>query len=370
MDLDRPGGFTVEEIKKKIAETHGIPPVSVSLFRDVRARWETEYLDLKEVVPYHLTDTEGLKIYWAFQGDSPSDWDNKRHEITPVIDHVLLSITEQLNNATFFLEKDFNWSDRLSKDEKKKEWLYINGLPAAVSQPALPIKVVVDEDRNGRYMTSRGELEEAYHKHNLSWRKTGDSIFESIRSLRTDKEQYHQNLKSLEENDSLLRHRIYEISGKLFPPFPDTALYTPLFNDQKKVETLFNDPTKIAGHPPDLIINSLIGSIEQNTIYYHQELGKYNLLKKEECQLIEKYLQIQTRMKLWIVRERIRLVAWELMYSKAYEDEDEILSDRDLRAIRETLPYPATAIPPKKRSFQCMDFCQCEAGCQYRLHHK
>jgi len=206
-------------------------------------------------------------------------------------------------------------------------------------------------------MTSRGELEEAYHKLNLSWRKTGDSIFESIRSLRTDKEQYHQNLKSLEENDGLLRHRIYEISGKLFPPFPDSALVTPLFR-----------PTKIE-NPPDLIINSLIGSIEQNTIYYHQELGKYNLLKKEECQLIEKYLQIQTRMKLWIVRERIRLVAWELMYSKAYEDEDEIY-ERDLKAIYETHPYPPTAIPPKKRSFQCMDFCQCEAGCQYRLHHK
>jgi len=358
-------GFNVQNIRNRIAQTHDIPACSVSLFRDIRARRETEYLDT-DTIPYTPSDPEGLRIYWAFQGDSPSDWRNKIQEITPVIDHVLLSITEQLNNTTFFLEKDFNWPDNMSNDHKRNHWLHINGLPEASSQPALPINVVVDEvHRNGRYETHPEELENAYHKLNLYWRSTADSIFESIRNIRTDKEQYRHNLDRLEENDSLLRKKIKDISGNIFPPFPDSALYTPLFQHSREVQTSENDPRKIAGTPPDLIINSLIGSIEQNTTYYHQELGKYNQLKKEECQLIEKYLQIKTRMKIWIVRERIRLVAWELVYGKAYEDVDEIIKPEDRRVIRETVPYPPTLIPSKKRSFQCIDFCQCQFGCQF-----
>jgi len=175
---------------------------------------------------------------------------------------------------------------------------------------------------------------------------------ETISKLRTDKEQYERNLAALENNDKILRDQIHIISGKLYPPFPDTGLYSSIFRDVHH------------NNPPDLIIQALVGSIQQNTIYYHQELGKYNQLKKEECHLIEKYLQIQTRMKLWVIRERIRLVAWELMYSHAYDDEDVLVPWRE---ILETHPYPPTAIPPKKRTFQCIDFCQCEAGCSLLL---
>jgi len=210
------------------------------------------------------------------------------------------------------------------------------------------------KEKNAKYLTSKEELEKSYHELNLSWKKTRDYILERISKLRTDKEQYERNLGSLEKNDNLLREQIHIISGKLFPPFPDTGLYS----------SIFHNPAHV--HPPDLIIKALIGSIESNTIYYHQELGKYNQLKKEECHLIEKYLQIQTRMKLWIVRERIRLVAWELMFSHAYDDEDVIIPYRE---IMETHPYPPTAIPPKKRAFQCIDFCQCEKGCQLLLRN-
>jgi len=162
-------------------------------------------------------------------------------------------------------------------------------------------------------------------------------------------------LDALEKNDDILRHQIRTISGKLFPPFPDTGLYSSIFHSTSH------------NNPPDLTLRALVGSIEQNTVYYHQELGKFNQLKKEECHLIEKYQQLQTRMKLWIVRERIRIIAWELMYSKAYDDEDVLIP---LREIMETHPYPPQSIGLKKRTFQCLDFCQCEAGCSLLIRNE
>jgi len=358
MEQDKPGGLTVGDIKKRIAEVHGIPLIAVSLFRN--AERTDEYLNLSEHVS-QPSDPEGLKIYWAFIGDAPSNWLSKRADITPTVDNVLLQVTDQLNTCTFFLEKDFKWKEEgMSKDQKKRDWLNINGLPYADSQPLLPISIMFNhETKMAKYTTSKDELEYAYFnnsdKLNLSWKKTRDYILQRISNLRTDKMQYERNLMDLENNDKILRNQIQHISGKLFPPFPDTGLYSSIFHSATN------------NNPPDLIIKALMGSIEQNTVYYHQELGKYNQLKKEECHLIEKYQQIQTRMKLWIVRERIRLMAWELMYSKAYEDDDVIVPFRD---IYETTPYPPHAVGHRKRAFQCIDFCQCEAGCSLLIQNK
>jgi len=192
-------------------------------------------------------------------------------------------------------------------------------------------------------------LEFSYNEQNTSWRKTREYIIEKIIRIRTDKEQYERNLKQLLENDKLLREQLHQISGQLYPPFPDQALYSSLFHH--------NPPYQVT---ESLTYQSLISAIDSNTRYYNQQLGKYNVLKKEECHLIEKYQQLMTRMKLWILRERIRLIAWELVYTDIYSDVD---IDIKLREILEFQPMSFDQITARRRSYQCVDFCQCEFGC-------
>jgi len=204
---------------------------------------------------------------------------------------------------------------------------------------------------DGKYITPVRDIEASYADLNVDWRKTRDNIIRRIQNIRTDKVQYEKNLESLKLNDKILRDKVTAISGKLYPPFPDTSLYTSIFYNRNI------EPGKV----PDLTLAALFAAIESNTIYYHQELGKYNQLKKEDCHLLEKYQQVQTRMKLWIARERVRLIAWELFYSNSYEDEEWI---PELRNITETEQYLPSIVPQPSHCYQCVDFCQCEeAGC-------
>jgi len=238
--------------------------------------------------------------------------------------------------------------------KKKEEWAKVNGLGKNFNQPTFPIVILPDASGHDfKYHMKKYQLEEAYFHQNLAWRKTRDYILERITKLRTDKEQYQKNLLSLEKNDELLRAQVKNISGKMYPPFPDPWLYS----------SIFHSPHYKPGEMDkvDLTFRTLTGAIEQNNIYYHQELGKFNQLKKEECNLIDKYLQIQTRMKLWIIRERIRLVAWELMHSHAY-DEEEVLIELEDTLVTEKYK-PGQELKDRKRTYQCLDFCQCEIGC-------
>jgi len=107
----------------------------------------------------------------------------------------------------------------------------------------------------------------------------------------------------------------------------------------------------------------LLSTIDANTLYYHQELGKYNILKKEECHLASVYMQLTTRMKLWIFRERIRLIEWEMRESEIFREDTEI----HLRDIKETRALAEEVPEKRKRSYQCIDFCQCEFGCTLKF---
>jgi len=185
---------------------------------------------------------------------------------------------------------------------------------------------------------------------NLQWKSTREKkIIHKLENIRTDKYQYETNLKSLTNNDVVLREKIKTISGQLYPSFPDTKLYSSLFFNK-------DDRSK----PPDLTLAALLSALESNTVYYHQELGKFNQLKKEECHLVERYKQIQTRMKLWIARERLRLFAWELYQTTAYEFPDFNFVPPP---IYNPEVYNPIEIDDRKRNFQCVDFCQCEFGC-------
>jgi len=143
-----------------------------------------------------------------------------------------------------------------------------------------------------------------------------------------------------------------KLSGKLIPAFPDTSLYSSIFYDPEFAE------------PSDLTWKMLLSTIDANTLYYHQELGKYNILKKEECHLASVYMQLTTRMKLWIFRERIRLIEWEMRESEIFREDTEIIHLRDIKETRAL----AEEVPEKrKRSYQCIDFCQCEFGCTLKF---
>jgi len=132
--------------------------------------------------------------------------------------------------------------------------------------PKLPLLVV-----QGQYQTSPQDIKEAYYRLNPGWKETLDRVRQRIIDVRTDKEQYERNLRNLEKNDQTLRDEIKSFTGKLIPPFPDTNLYSSIFYTPELAES------------SDLTWKMLLGTIDANTLYYHQELGKYNILKKEEC---------------------------------------------------------------------------------------
>jgi hypothetical protein len=337
--------ITALDVKKKIAQAHGIPVLSIALFRDAEHKHEITN-------PGEIIADGGQRVYWLFIGDAPSNWASKKNEIVPVFDRLLAMITEQLDSSTFFLEKDFFWDDGTTNLKKQTDWIEKNNLPDASVRPKLPLHVTLTHDNREtktEYRTSKKELEFSYNDQNISWRKTKEYIIEKIIKIRTDKEQYERNLKQLLDNDKLLREQFHQISGQLYPPFPDQALYSSLFHH--------NPPYQVT---ESLTYQSLISAIDSNTRYYNQQLGKYNVLKKEECHLIEKYQQLMTRMKLWILRERIRLIAWELMYTDIYADAD---IEIKLREVLEFQPMSFDQIAARKRSYQCVDFCQCEFGC-------
>jgi hypothetical protein len=339
--------LTVRDIKQRIAVAHQIPTFAISLFQDPQ---HTRQYENDDYVVYQPQQQDIVKIYWAFIGDAPDNWFSKRHEATMAVDNLLLQITEQLNTSTFSLEREYFEGSAINN----VEWANVNALPRAEIQPALPINIpedlILNDDVNS-YAMIRERLEHAAFTQNPHWRKTLEKILARIIRIRVDKEQYHVNLRALRDNDLQLRDNIRLIIGEILPPFPNPSLYSSIFH------TPNYQPSPV--ERSDLTFRALTSAIEQNKIYYHQELGKYNQLKKDECHLIERYHQIQTRMKLWIIRERIRLVAWELMYAEPNPYDDEELK-LELKELYNPPKYNEKMID-WTRTYQCIDFCQCEA---------
>jgi hypothetical protein len=339
------GPLTVGDIRTRIAQAHQIPAFAINLFAD--PQHNQEYRDDAQVI-YQPPQMDGVKIYWAFLGDAPENWISKRHEVTMAVDNLLLQITEQLNTSTFALEREYfeNFPPPLNSEAYGNQWATVNALPLAEMRPTLPINYYGNNQLN---MTTE-ELEYAALQQNLQWRVTSDNILDRIVRLRTDRVQYRENLKSLRENDTALTAQITQIFGQILPPFPDMSLLSSMLY----IQDYNADPSR-----SDLTFRALTSAIQQNTIYYHQELGKFNQLKKEECNLIDKYRQIQTRMKLWIIRERIRLVAWELMYA----DPNPYADDEWKRADYKTHNPPpySEKLECELKAYQCIDFCHCEA---------
>jgi len=264
------------------------------------------------------------------------------------LDRVIANVTENMKTASFLLEKEYQWDKALTYDQQKKNWEDMNLITMEHNDlPKLPILVV-----QGQYKTSPKEIKEAYYRLNPGWKETLDRVKQRIIDVRTDKEQYERNLRNLETNDQTLRLEIKSFTGKLIPPFPDTNLYSSIFYTPELAES------------SDLTWKMLLGTIDANTLYYHQELGKYNILKKEECHLASVYMQLTTRMKLWILRERIRVIDWEMKNSDLFKEEPVSIH------LRDTLVTKASSyeVPDKrKRSYQCIDFCQCEFGCSLKF---
>jgi tRNA A37 threonylcarbamoyladenosine biosynthesis protein TsaE len=283
------------------------------------------------------------RVYWAFEGDTPSSFETKREMVETNLGQLRDQLTEHLASSVFLLEKQFEWDPKLNGLERKKQWELMNN-PLPKNQLSLPIQV----DKEG-YKLKRADLEEAYYLQNPGWKITTETIREKIVNIRTDREQYERNLIHLHDNDKLLRDQLHQISGQLYPPFPDQALYSSLFHH--------NPPYQVT---ESLTYQSLISAIDSNTRYYHQQLGKYNLLKKEECDLISTYMQFMTRKKLWILRERVRLIEWEVRESEIFKHED---LEIKLKEVLEFKPISFDQTASRKRSYQCIDFCQCEFGC-------
>jgi len=215
--------------------------------------------------------------------------------------------------------------------------------------PLIPLRV----DNHGHYTTSPNDIRDAYYPRNNGWHATLISVQERLTLVRTDRQQYERNLRHLEDNDNILRNRINELSGRLFPPFPDTSLYSSILNNLEKQEP---------GFPviPDLTWRMLLTSIDANTLYYHQELGKFNLLKKEECHLLCVIQQLRTRMKLWIFRDRIRLIQWEINHILNCKEILPVGNPIGKLLTIQTTEAGKGVIEKRKRSYQCIDFCQCD----------
>jgi len=184
-----------------------------------------------------------------------------------MIDKVVNQITDQLETSSFFLDTDFYWEDGKTNAERKEIWSKINKPLTPKEQSRLPL-TITDQ---GLYITKKEELEHTYDQLNLLWKSTREKkIVQKLENIRTDRKQYETNLQSLTKNDSILRDKIKAISGQLYPSFPDTKLYSSNFFNKE-------DRSK----PPDLTLAALLAALESNTVYYHQELGKYNQLKKK-----------------------------------------------------------------------------------------
>jgi BMFP domain-containing protein YqiC len=327
------GDLTGFEVKKRIGEAHGIPYMAITLWKD-----EHHTTELHDFENANLG-----RVYWAFEGDTPSTFETKRDVVELSLGQLRDQLTEHLASSVFLLEKEFDWDHKLDGSARKKQWEVMNA-PLPRNQLSFPIHV--DKDS---YKLKRTDLEEAYYIQNPNWKTTTEKILQKIIDIRTDREQYERNLVHLNDNDKLLRDQLHKISGQLYPPFPDQALYSSIFHH--------NPPYQVT---ESLTYQSLISAIESNTRYYNQQLGKYNLLKKEECDLINTYLQFMTRKKLWMLRERVRLIEWELRESEIFKHED---IDIKLKEVLEFKPISFDQTPSRKRSYQCIDFCQCEFGC-------
>jgi hypothetical protein len=140
---------TALDVKKKIAAAHGIPVLSIALFRDAEHHHEITN-------PNEIIADGGQRVYWLFIGDAPSNWTSKKNEIAPVFDRLLAMITEQLDSSTFFLEKDFFWDDGTTNQKKQTDWIEKNNLPEASVRPKLPINVALNsETKEIEYRTTK-----------------------------------------------------------------------------------------------------------------------------------------------------------------------------------------------------------------------
>jgi hypothetical protein len=321
-----------------LSNIHGLHKVAIILYRDAEHKFELyDGDDLKDVTT----------IYWAFEGDSPSNWLYKQSIILNSLQRIQSHVTEDLLANSFQLEKEYSFTTPVL-EEQKKEWLDIV-LPTRDTQPPyLPLQI-----KDGVYNTDPKNLKVAYEEQNPGWKETMEKIKSRIKVIRTDKKQYETNLQNLEKNHIMLREEIQSLTGTLYPPLPDTLLYTSSFHSiiPENVKTGANDHTWLA----------LTSAIEANNVYFQQQLGKYNFLKKEECHLVSIYTQLTTRMRLWIFRERLRFLQWELENSDIFGDTDLTLKLKSFETLK-ALEYKIEEKVPK-RSYQCIDFCSCEVGC-------
>jgi hypothetical protein len=344
---------SIEDVKEELHKLHSLPKIAIILFRDSEHKVE-------------IKDGESLRdidrIYWALEGDSPSSWPYKRDIIINGLKRASSQITEHMQTSTFLLENEYAWGKNLTIEEKRAEWVRMNnGFEILEHPPLLPLEINV---QTGNY-DNQMKIREVYEKLNPGWKETKEKIQQRIINIRTDKEQYEKNLKQLDSNFQVLRDEMYHLTGHLYPPFPNESLYSATFYDpiiplpDKEDKEGLKDQTW----------KSMLNAINSNNLYYQQELGKYNMLKKEECHLISVYHQLMTRMKLWIFRERLRFVQWELQTADVFKERDSVVTSINLRNVS-PLPVIKYEFPPKnvpKRSYQCIDFCQCEIGCSARI---
>jgi hypothetical protein len=330
------GFLNAATIRAEVARTHDIIPESVILFHD--------YQHLSEIKE---DDLIGQKVYWAFEGDSPSNWNYKRDIVLGSLDRIEAIVTENMSTSSFLLEKDFQWGDdRSDRQTRWRDMTYDTD-----NNPHIPL--LVD---NGHYLTAPNDIRDAYYTTNQGWFLTLQDVQRRLRLVQTDRAQYETNMQHLEQNDHQLRERIRLLSGHLFPPFPDTSLYSSILNNGENQEP---------GFPviPDLTWKMLLSSIDANTLYHHQELGKYNLLKKEECHLLCVIQQLRTRMKLWIFRDRIRMIQWEINHILNSNDVIPVPNPigKELTVIKsKPIEHRKEDVDKRKRSYQCIDFCQCD----------
>jgi len=320
---------------------HKLHKPAVILFRDAQHTIELKDDD----------DIQDLTaIYWAFEGDSPANWAYKQTVILSSLTRIQAHVTEDLITNSFMLEKEYTSFSTRHIEDQKKEWaeIVLQGNDKS-TPPYLPLEI-----KDGAYNTNPEKLRQAYEKQNPGWQETMVKIGLRLKDVRTDKKQYEVNLQNLEQNSIMLRQEIKTLTGTLYPPLPDSLLYSSNFYSgiPENVKTGATDHTWLA----------MVSAIEANNVYFQQELGKYNLLKNEECHLTSIYNQLRTRMGLWIFRERLRFLQWEIENADIFKEYELKDTNRKPFDTLKALEYKIEEKVPK-RAYQCIEFCQCDAGC-------
>jgi hypothetical protein len=307
----------------------------------------------------------GTELYWTFNSEEPKNWLAKKERNVSLIYHVIESLLQDMNTALYGLFDVFvqyAWTQSrlrlyhptIEREENREDilkalWRVINheSLPGQeykyvrVTSKINPCEKLVSSPE--QYYKVAYSLNERHEDKYVHWKPIDsrgfaivvsdadikplvlgsdfqlveNGLLNKLQTLENDIASIKVNAQQLKKNTELIDKMIGKLTFDTSNRGMDTYefLHSPL---QEADLTTFKNSAAAKGD--SLTIDSLENSLVTSRTELQKTIGLLTTLQAQRDLVVTQLSQLDTRMKLWIFRDRLRRTLFEVSESDLFKD--------------------------------------------------